>query len=540
MSLEVVLEYHDRTRHGLDRFAAGPGRMDWSTEPDPFRRFAGAPLERLDLHDDAGTPPYDLLFPDGALPAAPLDRGSFSRFLYYSLAVSAWKEHHGVRWSLRVNPSSGALHPTECYVVTDALARPGLYHYAPREHGLELRAELDAARCGPPQGFLAALTSIVWRESWKYGERAYRYCQQDLGHALAALRLSAAMLGWRLFVVSSAGDDEIARLVGLDRDDAWHAGEEESPAMLLAGVPGDAAFDAAAFRLPDLPPARWHGRANVLSLRHREWPAIAAAERACHRPSGDARVERVEPRATGPEPEPRPLSAGAILRRRRSALDLDGVTGMPRELLYHWLLRVTPSETPCPFDALHWRPLVHLGLFVHRVAGLAPGLYALVRDRARLGEVRRAMRDGFDWSAPPGCPPELPLYLLAEGDVREVAVGASCDQSMAGDGAFCVALLAQFEPELRRRGAAFYRNLHWEAGMIAHVLYLEAEAAGLRGTGMGCFLDHPSHATFGVRDLSLQTLYHFTAGGPVEDKRLTTLAAYPPPPAAEQDPVELL
>ena len=526
---EGPLLYHERTRHGLDRFAAGPGRMDWSTEPDPFRRFAGAPLVPLDLHDDAGTPAYDLLFRHGAIPAAPLDRTRLSRFLYYGLAVSAWKEQHGVRWSLRVNPSSGDLHPTECYVVTGALGLPGLYHYAPREHGLELRAELDASRCVPPQGFLAVLTSIVWRESWKYGERAYRYCQQDLGHALAALRLAAALLGWRLHVIPAAGDDEIARLAGLDRDDACHAGEEESPAMLLAIVPGEPAFDPATFDRPIRPAVRWHGRANLLSPGHRAWPAIAAVEQACRRGHAEAPVERVEPSTTGRALEPRSVPAGTIIRRRRSAVDLDGVTRLPRDAFYRWLMRVVPAETPCPFDALHWRPRVHIGLFVHRVDGLAPGLYALVRDRARLGEVRDAMRKGFAWTAPPGCPPELPLYLLAEGDVRDAAVLASCDQSIAGDGAFCAALLAHFETELRRHGAAFYRNLHWEAGMIAHVLYLEAEADGLRGTGIGCFLDHESHDAFGIRDLSLQTLYHFTAGGPVEDARLTTLPAYPAP-----------
>jgi SagB-type dehydrogenase family enzyme len=523
--LAEVLAYHERTRHGFDRAAPGPGRMDWSTEPDPFRRFAGSPIERLDRFDDDCPPPYDLLFA-AALPPAPVDRTGLSRWLYFALAISAWKEHGGTRWSLRVNPSSGDLHPTECYLVTAALGRPGLYHYAPREHALELRAELDAARCVPSGGLLAVLTSVIWRESWKYGERAFRYCQQDLGHALAALRLSAAMLGWRASVVASAGDEEIARLVGLDRDDAGHPGEEESPALALAVVPRGAEIDPAEFRLADPAAVRWHGRANRLSPRHRDWPAITAAERACRRAGRAVGVERVEPRAATPGPEPRRHSAGTIIRRRRSALALDGVTRLGRADFWRALLRVLPDVTPCPFDALHWKPLVHLGLFVHRVDGLVPGLYVLVRDRERVEELRRAMRGDFVWTVPPQRPAELPLFLLAEGDVRAIAIEASCDQDMAGDGVFCAAMLAHFEPELRRRGAAFYRNLHWEAGVVAHVLYLEAEAAGLRGTGMGCFLDHASHGAFGIRDLSLQTLYHFTAGGPIEDRRLTTLPAY--------------
>jgi len=76
-----------------------------------------------------------------------LERRTVSQFLHDSLALSAWKEAGGSRWSLRVNPSSGNLHPTEGYLVAGPVAglhpRPAVYHYAPREHALELRAELS-------------------------------------------------------------------------------------------------------------------------------------------------------------------------------------------------------------------------------------------------------------------------------------------------------------------------------------------------------------------------------------------------------------
>ena len=62
--------------------------------------------------------------------------------------------------------------------------------------------------------------------------------------------------------------------------------------------------------------------------------------------------------------------------------------------------------------------------------------------------------------------------------------------------------------------------------MVGQVLYLEAEAAGIRATGIGCFFDDPVHRVFGIKERSFQSLYHFTAGGPVEDPRLTTLPPY--------------
>ena len=62
--------------------------------------------------------------------------------------------------------------------------------------------------------------------------------------------------------------------------------------------------------------------------------------------------------------------------------------------------------------------------------------------------------------------------------------------------------------------------------LIGQVLYLEAEAAGVRSTGIGCFFDDPVHQVFGFRDLEFQSLYHFTVGGYVDDPRLTTLPPY--------------
>jgi hypothetical protein len=77
-----------------------------------------------------------------------------------------------------------------------------------------------------------------------------------------------------------------------------------------------------------------------------------------------------------------------------------------------------------------------------------------------------------------------------------------------------------------RLNAAHYRRLFWETGVIGQVLYLEAEAFGVRATGIGCFFDDPVHQVLGFSDATYQLLYHFTTGGPVEDPRLTTLPPY--------------
>ncbi len=184
------------------------------------------------------------------------------------------------------------------------------------------------------------------------------------------------------------------------------------------------------------------------------------------------------------------------------------------------------AERPMPWDVIPWEPTIHLALFVHRVDGLASGLYMLVRDRSKVEPLREAMHGEFAWTTPPTCPAELPLFLLVEGDARRSAVQVSCHQEIAGDSAFSLGMIAEFEETLQAHGPWFYRRLFWETGLIGQVLYLEAEAAGVRATGIGCFFDDPMHQVLGLQGTTFQSLYHFTTGGHVDDPRLTTLPPY--------------
>lgn len=548
----MVLAYHAATKHYPHRYARALGYLDWDTQPDPFRRYHGAPLLPLDEVPPTPQPAYDDLFRPGAVPAQPLDRRFVSQLFYDSLALSAWKEYRGNRWSLRVNPSSGNLHPTEGYLlsgpVPGLLEQPALCHYAPAQHALEVRAQVPdalwnslAARL-PPSALLVGLTSIYWRESWKYGERAFRYCMHDVGHAAAAVTIAATALGWRAALAESLTDRELAVLLGVH----GQTGEEaEHPDCLLVLYPPQAGPTpnevAAGLRLEPALVEAWAalplaGQPNVLSPEHHPWPIVQAAGEATERreptPADYFAPPAPEPPQLAP-PRAAPVSARQIIRQRRSAVDMDGVTGLDREVFYALLARLLPGQMP--FTALPWAPAVHLALFVHRVRGLAPGLYFLVRDPAQRNELRAALHPAFAWQRPEGCPDRLDLSLLALGDVRAAAQGIACGQEIAAHGAFAVGMLAQFAHRLQHHGPWFYRRLHWEAGAVGQVLYLEAEAAGVRGTGIGCFFDDSMHALLGMAgyrtpgdpDLRYQTLYHFTVGGPVEDPRLRTLPPYP-------------
>jgi hypothetical protein len=190
-------------------------------------------------------------------------------------------------------------------------------------------------------------------------------------------------------------------------------------------------------------------------------------------------------------------------------------------------MKTLPGPSQFPFNAIPWPPFIHLAIFVHRVQDLDPGLYFLVRDPSQIKALQLAMKKEFAWEKPHGCPEGLEFYRLLTGDAREVSQQISCHQAIAADGCFSLGMIADFERPLKTYGPWFYPRLFWESGLIGQVLYLEAEALGIRGTGIGCYFDDPMHSLLGLQGIQYQDLYHFTMGGHVEDPRLTTLPAYP-------------
>jgi SagB-type dehydrogenase family enzyme len=536
--LDKVIAYHEATKHHYDAYAPGPGFLDWATQPDPFRRYAGAPVLSLDKYRIVDGPSYDQALIEGRVEPAALTRETVSRLLYDSMALSAWKQAGGNRWALRVNPSSGNLHPTEAYVISgpvmDLFDSPAVCHYAPRRHALEVRSRFALDTWNglvadlPPLTLIIGLSSIYWREVWKYGARAFRYCQHDVGHAMAAISFAAAALGWKASLLEDVGDDSIADALGLPQGGDPEA---EHPECLLAVYSQEHAIHSRALpraALATMANNEWHGTPNTLSPSHRPWPIIDEVDEATRK--ADGTMSYLVTMTPAPE-DPGSIDASVLLRnlvhQRRSAVAMDGHTGILAEGFYSMLRRCLPGTKRFPFNALSWPPAVHLLLFVHRVQDVSPGLYLLVRHSGKEADLRNAIGKDFDWAQPEGCPNDMPLYRLAGGDCQKLAESVSCHQEIAADGILAVAMLAEFEKSLEIYGPWFYRRLYWECGVIGQMLYLEAEAYGLQSTGIGCFFDNPVHEWLGLRDRRYQSLYHFTVGGAVTDTRLMTLPPYP-------------
>jgi len=537
---QTIRLYHARTQHHLHGYARALGYLDWATQPDPFRRYAGAPRTLLPLRPPGGSVRWGDVVA-GQLPPAPLSVTTVAQLFEDSLAITAWKRAGQSRWALRANPSSGNLHPTEGYLVCGPIAglsdAPAVWHYAPDEHALERRAVVPASVWGeigsglPPDTLLVGLASIVWREAWKYGERAWRYCMQDAGHAIGALGYAAAALGWKATLLAVA-DAKLAVLLGVDLESG--APEAEHPDCLLAIHPDAGAeatwaraFDLGTAALDELRAAPWEGTRNTLSAEHHEWPVIDDAIEATRLRGPLPGAFWDSPATAPPAPLPVPdACARTLFRQRRSAVAMDGTTGTDAATFFAMLQRAADSTQP-PLAPLPWRPRVHLLLFVHRVAGLPPGIYCLGRGGRDPDWLRARMRNEFLWERAASTPADLPLFLLLPIDAKSLAQTVSCHQEIAADSAFAIAMLAEFAPALADFGAWGWRLLHQEAGAIGQLLYLEAEACGLRATGIGCFFDSAVHEALGITSDDLRTIYHFTTGGAVDDPRLQTEPAYP-------------
>ena len=137
-------------------------------------------------------------------------------------------------------PSGGGLYPLELYLIVRAVdgLEPGIHHYVPIHHGLELvrSGRIPGAFntylfLGQPYATSAAavvvLTAVTRRSLGKYGDRGYRYLLLEAGHTAQNINLATVALGLGCCNLGGFFDDELASLVRADV-------EEEVPLYAIA------------------------------------------------------------------------------------------------------------------------------------------------------------------------------------------------------------------------------------------------------------------------------------------------------------------
>jgi SagB-type dehydrogenase family enzyme len=526
-----VIHYHEETKHHPGRYARSSGYMDWENQPDPFRCYEGTVAINLPLLVSDPKGDHLDLYRSETRDPCPVSLSNISGMLELSLGLSVWKSVGGSSWALRMNPSSGNLHPTECHLILPPLEShtASIAHYNVYRHSLEVRAAVSSELWQRTeahfkgQGFLVILAGIPWRESWKYGERALRYTQHDVGHAASALCMAANLFGWQVTYLGDASDSDLEKMIGLNQV-PWRSGEAEV-ADLAVWVHGRLGQDLPRCFGEDLvntyADLSFQGVPNPLSAETARWEIIDHTFKKLQKPATCDQWDLPQPAALLDMPVSL-LGAAAIIRQRRSAQRFNDQGSISSEVLFAILDKTMQRPNVAPFSLGLGPPCVDLLLFVHRVTGLASGLYVLLRSGEAEGSLRRHMSPEFEWTKVHAA---LPLFRLKEGNFEEFAAAASCLQDIAGSSAVSFAMLARFE-SIIAAAPWRYKTLFWETGMIGQVLYLEAEAYGVRGTGIGCYFDDVVHRLLGFEGCAFQSLYHFTIGEPIDDPRLLTLPAY--------------
>lgn len=560
-----TIAFHNRTKHHFHRMSPRKGNPRWEDQPNAFRTYRGVPLVPLPLESHTKN---DQLMKKTAKNLFVMERQkseilltleSISSFLRLSLGLATWKQAgNGNRWTLRVNPSSGALHPTEAYLFfgkkifsnDGSFINNGLYHYHSFEHALEYRASVTKTidtieydnGC---EGFLLALSSVIVRESFKYGERAFRYCNHDVGHAIAALGIAASLHGWHIQWLNTISSERMQKLLCFTETDWYHLEDEEPDILLFIStkkcLASDADLPAQLLKILEESVEAVFGTPRRLArknIRYEEIEKIRAitshSGRIC---SGQTYIsETGETIASRFSPVPISKDTAIdLIFRRRSVWEMNGRShGIPRASFLGMLEALLPRESS-PFLHRHLvpNPAIHLLIFVHRVVGMSRGLYIFVRNEDDLPDLQRSIGDNFLWSRvlinennakETIVSDAFPLYLLRKGDYTKEAETVSCNQQIAGSSAFSLGMLARFDSWME---ASRYKELFWESGMVGQGLYLLAEAHGMRGTGIGCFYDDAVHEEANMRRYDMfQSIYHFTVGHAVEDRRVQNTQPY--------------
>jgi len=474
----TALRFHEGTNYPGGEFLGEWPMLDPTTRPSPYKIYTS--LDSITLPSSfpaSASPVFDAIggmAPQGERAVPDLD--ALARVLFFSNGVTKHIHRGGRDWPFRAAPCTGALYHVELYVVCGDLPglAAGVYHYGAHDNGLrQLRSGdfrgvlIDATVNEPAVAQAPAIllaTSTFWRNSWKYGARAYRHTFWDTGTMLPNTLATATSVRLPASVVVGFVDDAVNRLLDVD-------GEQEfAVALVPVGHDSGAVPAAPAFEPLDLP-------FDEAPRPELDEPAIRAVQAASTLATMDDvtgwRGEALPDRSTPLEPALLPLQPfdGAerpadpvetVIRRRgstrrftREAISFPQLSTM---------LRAATTDIATDLGQANVDRLGDVYLIVNAVDGLEPGSYAFHPGRNGLEQ-------------------------LAPGDHRAAANHLALDQDLGGDAAVNIYVMADVPSVLATFGDRGYRAAQLMAAMAAGKVYLAAYALGLGATGL-TFWDH--------------------------------------------------
>lgn len=195
--------YHSATKHSYNSVRTNPNRLAWEDQPSTYKNYPEQYEKRkLDLEKEE------------------------DNFIYHIAGLTAKKSYPSGEYYLRINPSAGALYPNELYFQTRGVEgiEDGVYHYEVSSSSLTLLQRLNDHEGLEPylgyktamKGYLFLVSAVYFRSSWKYKNRALRYCLLDAGHLLGSIEASALLKHHAVEMVYTINREKLNRMFGFE------------------------------------------------------------------------------------------------------------------------------------------------------------------------------------------------------------------------------------------------------------------------------------------------------------------------------------
>lgn len=496
-------DYHDYTSY--DRFHMKGHHMDWPNQPSVFKEYSGVeliPLRKAEEFTQVSLAGLCLgKKPEEA--GSSLDFTTLSSVLNLAHAITAKAKYGGSYFYYRSVASAGALYPFETYVCAIDVngLEPGLYHHNIARDGLErihqgavASKPLDVPYVDHPKTSHAVffITSIFFRSSWKYRDRAYRYHLLDSGHLLENLVLALKYYNLDYRILMDFDDTGMNAFLKVD---------DRREVCLASIVVGSSAQNI--FRAYDEPGKTYDDLSGFSKVSDGEiqYPAIHEIHSLTKQSVSRPDFVGVNPVNLGlnlkvcadvgsiqTDIESRDYPQAVFARRSSRNFVKRDVSS--DQLAY--LLGVLDDRKKHA-DTLPCADGVVIGLLASRIQGLSEGFY-----------VYNGRADG--------------LCLCHEGNLIDDMTHICLDQAWLANCAAHFLFMVNLDYLEMRFGPRGYRRALLHAGSLGQRLYVACAALQLGCCGIGAFYDSEARALLELNEES--RLIYLLGVGPLKKKSI--------------------
>ena len=483
--IKTAKEYHDITSY--KRNDLGGHQLDWQNQPLLYKKYVGLKNIPLPAIQNLSNVTIKSIQDVKGLSSdlKPLDIKKISTILYLTYSITAESKYSKGFYYYRNAASAGALYPVEVYLMirnTDDLD-DGLYHFNIMDHSLTRLRKGDfsvyAGSTPYPKSknrplISIMLSSIFFRSSWKYRNRAYRYHLLDTGHVLENLILALNSLSIFFELNYDFDDNRLNELIGID--------EFREAGLVMVNIPGNEKMpNDSDMHLETLPDEI--KRAGIMSNNDIDYPIIREIHEtgkiltnrdisesppslSSYKTDKWETISKTSNQQRGiPYPE--------CLSRRRSKRNFIDEKIEHEDFIT--ILDIISDSFGTNTNSKDRSNLLQTAFFSEKVKDIAPGLYSLENSERKFG-------------------------MVQPGIFGEKIAHICLNQEWLKNAGLHFLFTCNIDDLDKKYGSRGYRYAMINAGRIGQLLYITATSLGLGCCGIGAFYDDEAMNLTGIKD----------------------------------------